>query len=129
MKLLTDIDIMIRIPEKEVLRLQGYKVLEGPKGQVAEVLAAGIEEGYRLIKPKAIYTEVKVIEAGGNLLRLDNGLILNIGDGVRAWKGLQCLGVALCTIDSVLENRVSELFREGEYPRALMLDCVGSVAV
>lgn len=37
------------------------------------------------------------------------------------------LGVA--TIGSSLENKVSEFFTQGEYPRAIALDAVGTVAV
>ena len=37
------------------------------------------------------------------------------------------LGVA--TIGSSLENKVSEFFTKGEYPRAVALDAVGTVSV
>lgn len=120
--------IKVRIREKEVLRLQGYKE-EGPRGAVAEILGREIEEGYRLIRPKAIFTWLRIRELGGKSLTLDNGLTLNAGHGLKEWKGSEYLGVALCTIDSALEDRVSELFLEGEYPAALMLDSVGSAAV
>lgn len=120
--------IRVRIREKEVLRLQGYKD-EGPRGDVAEILGREIEEGYRLIRPKAIFTRVTIREMGEESITLDNGLTLNAGQGLKDWRGSEYLGVALCTIDSALEDRVSELFLEGEYPAALMLDSVGSVAV
>ncbi|TET39654.1 MAG: hypothetical protein E3J65_03460 [Dehalococcoidia bacterium] len=51
--------IKVRIREKEVLRLQGYKD-EGPRGDVAETLGREIEEGYRLIRPKAIFTRLRI---------------------------------------------------------------------
>jgi hypothetical protein len=120
--------IKVRIREGEVLRLAGYKG-ERPIGDIEETLAQEIQEGYRLIRPKAIYARVNIREMGGESITLDNGLILNAGHAVKDWRGSEYLGVALCTIDSALEDRVSELFLEGEYPAALMLDSVGSVAV
>jgi cobalamin-dependent methionine synthase I len=37
--------------------------------------------------------------------------------------------VGVVTIGDLLEKKVSELFSQGEYPRALALDAVGTVAV
>lgn len=120
--------IKVRIREEEVRRLVGYK---GPRaiGSIEDILAQEIEEGYRLIEPKAIYTQVRVNEGNEDSLVLEEGTRLSIGSGIRFWKGAEHLAVALCTIGSALENRASELFAQGEYPAALMLDSVGSVAV
>ena len=120
--------IEVRIREGEVLRLVGHKG-ERPIGDIEDILAQEIEEGYRLVEPKAIYTQVRVKEGNGGSLVLEAGTRLNIGNGISLWEGADCLGVALCTIGSALENRASELFAQGEYPAALLLDSVGSVAV
>lgn len=122
--------IQVNIEDSEVLRLQGYR----KKGQeltavIQDILDKAIGEGYRLIQPKAIYTEVKVEELEGEELKLENGLTLRGKNAVRAWKHAHHLGVVVCTIGSALEERVSELFLQGEYPAALMLDSIGSVAV
>jgi len=122
--------IQANIKDSEVLRLQGYR----KQGQeltpaIQDILDKAIGEGYQLIQPKAIYTKVKVEEVGGEEIKLENGLTLRGRNPVRAWKHAHHLGVVVCTIGSGLEARVSELFLEGEYPAALMLDSVGSVAV
>jgi len=118
--------IEVRIGEQEVRRLVGYK---GERACVEEVLAQEIEEGYRLIEPKAIYTQAKVKESSGGSLVLEEGIRLCIGSGISSWEDADYLGVAVCTIGSALEDRASELFDQGEYPTALILDSAGSVAV
>jgi len=126
-KLLTDVEV--KIAEKEVLRYQGYPRAKTPEGEIVETLASEIEEGYRLIEPKAIYSEIKRLEVAHNQIILENNLVLNAEKAVKEWQDLQILGVALCTIGIELERKVSELFALGEYPAALMLDSVGSAAV
>lgn len=126
MELIKGIKVSIR--EEEVRRLVGYKG-KRPIGNIQDILAQEIEEGYRLIEPKAIYTQVRVKEENKGSLVLEEGSRLSVGSGISLWQGAEYLGVALCTIGLALENRVSQLFTEGEYPAALMLDSVGSVAV
>ena len=121
-------DIPVRIDKGEVLRLQGYKggVI---KAGVDEVVEHGIEEGRRLVGPRAIYTQVMIRNVGRSEMALDNGVAISPGGALKLWRGADHLVVALCTIGSALEDRVAELFAAGEYPDALVLDCVGSVAV
>jgi len=118
------------ISPEEVLRYQGYKEgLHKKSDTINQLLESVVQEGYRLIRPKAIFTRVTIREMVEESITLDNGLTLKAGHGLKDWRGSEYLGVALCTIDSALEDRVSELFLEGEYPAAFMLDSVGSVAV
>ena len=77
-------DIKVEIDKKGVLRLQGYKKDFVPNGEIAKILDAEIEEGYNLIIPKAIYTEVGVIGIYKELVRLDNDLVLNLGSPVES---------------------------------------------
>jgi len=44
-------------------------------------------------------------------------------------KGVSYLVLGVATIGGSLENKVSELFSQGEYPRAIALDAVGTVSV
>lgn len=121
--------IQINIAEKKVLRLLGYRRQNyQPEGKVTELLRQEIEKAYHLIKPKAIYTEVPAREVDKYLIGLDEGLTLEVGQTAIDWRGLEYLGISICTIGTALESRVSELFQRGEYPAALMLDSVGSVA-
>lgn len=120
--------IQVKIKRQEVLRLQGCKDVR-LRPPVEDALTKGIEEGYRLIAPKAIFTQVKIEEITDDSIVLDGGLTLNTANATRAWEGSEYLGIAICTINSPLEDRVTELFANGEYPSALMLDSVGSVAI
>jgi len=121
-------DLQVDIREKEVLRLLGYKRKGAePMGQVKEILKDAVKEGHKLVQPKAVYTWVKVEEVNGASL-LEGGLRLGIGSGIRSWKGAEYLAIALCTIGSELENKVSGLFAQKDFALALMLDSIGSVA-
>ena len=123
-------NIRVFISPKEVLRYQGYKEgLHKKSDRINQLLEGVVQEGYRLIRPKALVAMVGVKEVGDTSLRLENGLLLNIENSLKVWKGLEQLAVALCTIGSLLEGRVSELFARGDYAEALMLDSVGTVAV
>ena len=126
MEIVSDLEANIR--EQEVLRYLGYNRKSAqPKNEVMETLDE-VKRDYGLIQPKAVYTWVEVEEMKGGLLVLKGGLRLSLGSNTRFWKGAEYLAIALCTIGSGLENKVSELFAQGEFPLALMLDSVGSVA-
>jgi hypothetical protein len=112
------------IEEKEVLRLQ--KVAQ-PRGKIKGVLANALREGYSLAEPRAAYVWLKVNEVNESSLILEGGFRLS--GGISLWKGAEYLALALCTIGSQLEDRVSELFDGEDYACALMLDSAGSVAV
>jgi hypothetical protein len=122
--------IEVSIESSEVLRLQGYRK-KGKELTIAtqDILNKALSDGLQLIQPRAIYAEVKVKEIGRETVKLENGLALHGRNPARAWKHAHHLAVVACTIGSALEERVSKLFSQGEYPEALMLDSVGSVAV
>ena len=128
MEIFEGIEVTIR--EKEVLRLLGYKeARQRLKGELRGILEDELQEGYSLIKAKAIYEQVKIKEMGEKSIRLANNLVLNTGDATKAWKEANYLGVGLCTIGSALEERVSELFTQKEHASAVILDSIGSAAV
>ena len=122
-------DMKINLSEKEVLRLQGYKPKSEVRDEVKDILVQQIQNGYSLIEPKAVYTIAMVLGMGENTIKLEGDLILSWKYATKVWKDSEYLGIAICTIGSALENRVSELFKEGEYIQALILDSIGSVAV
>jgi len=119
----------LKITPREVLRLQGYKKDGNPEAEVARILDQAIQEGYQLIEPKVIYDEISVVGVKDDRIKLEGGLTLGNKNILKSWRNLELLGIALCTIDLALENRVSELFAKGDYALALMLDSVGSAAV
>lgn len=122
-------ELEVNIDGEQVLRRQGYRgKLMALKSELREIMTQEIQEAYRLFHPRAVYTELAVVETSGSEIRLSNGLIMRVGGALKVWEGLEYLAVALCTIGPALEDRVSDLFSLSEYPSALMLDSVGSVA-
>ena len=121
-------NIEVNIDEKEVLRLQGYRHHISPRPAVRKLVVEEIAEGCRLIRPQAIWGEVRVREMRAGAIVLDSGVVLGTEREVGAWQGAGYLVVALCTIGPVLERRVAELFSEQNFAAAVMLDSVGSVA-
>ncbi len=117
------------INKSEVLRYQGYKKNSSLRGDVLEILTSEIDEGYKLISPKAIYNQVEVIGISNGVIELDNHSRLSLGGSVEDFRNSNIIGIAVCTIGSALEERVAELFTFSEFAEALMLDSIGSVAV
>ena len=123
-------NLKVNVKEQEVFRLIGYGRNDpAPAERVRNTLVDAIKEGYSLIEPKAIYTWVEVKKTEGTSLVLNKGIRLEIGNSIKFWEGAQYFAIALCTIGPSLEERVRERFTQGEFPLALMLDSVGSVAV
>lgn len=118
----------IAIDRREVLRYLGYRKKEA-KGVVKEVLAEEIAEGYRLIKPGALYSRETVKEQQSGIIALNSGVSLSTGSFSQDWQGAEYLGVVICTIGAALEDRVDELFAQQDPLSALVLDSVGSAAV
>lgn len=121
--------VAVTIEEKEVLRLLGYKKGVSPKSGIIGLVATAIDEGYHLIQPRAAWTLVNVGGVTKDKVRLESKSMFALGNASKHWMGAECLGVALCTIGSALEKRTAELFAEGEFALASILDSVGSVAV
>ncbi|MFC1990480.1 vitamin B12 dependent-methionine synthase activation domain-containing protein, partial [Chloroflexota bacterium] len=119
---------MIAIDEREVLRHQGYKRISPLRGDIAEILKKEIGEGNKLIKPKAVYTQLGVSRIDKGTIELDNGSILHLGSFLEDFSNSSYVGIAICTISPALEERVAELFSLKQFAEAVMLDSVGSVA-
>ncbi len=118
----------IAINEREVLKHQGYKETSPLRGDIAEILKKEIDEGYKLIKPEAVYTRPGIIGIDKGLVDLGNSSILHLGSFLEDFSDSSSIGIAICTISSALEERVAELFSLKQFAEAVMLDSVGSVA-
>ena len=121
-------DLPLSIDRDEVLRFQGYKRGAGVPGP--EVLGLFVEAralGERLLEPRVVYRAVAAWNDAGDAIRA-GGQALAIPAIGRLWGPLAYVGVAICTIGGALEARVGELFDAREFPLAVMLDSVGSVA-
>jgi len=125
-------NIKLKIDEEEVLRYLGYH--RNKAGETSEIILQitreEIEQGYCLFEPKGIYSKVMIknISSEGRI-NLENGLCLEINNSMlNLLKGTRYLAFGLSTIGNQLEEKVVELFAKNEYPKAMALDAVGTVA-
>jgi len=126
-------DIKLKIYREEVLRYQGYskKRVKNPNQNILQITEEEINRGYNLFKPQGIYSLIKIISfASKGRIDLENELVFRFSKSViNQLKEASHLLVGVVTIGDFLEKKVSKLFSQGEYPRALALDAVGTVAV
>ncbi len=126
-------NIRLKIDEEEVLRYQGCNSkLKKVNKTIMKINREEIERGYHLFKPKGISSTVRIknISFSNGRVDLENNFFLNFNHSImNLLKGSSYLVLGIVTIGSFLENKVSELFTKGEYPRAVALDSVGTVLV
>lgn len=127
-------NIKLKIDEEEVLRYQGChnNKLKKVNKTIMKITREEIERGYNLFESKGIYSPIKIkqISFSGGRVDLKNGFSLYFSNAIiNLLKGPNYLVLGVATIGSSLENRVSKFFTQGEYPRAIALDAVGTVAV
>ncbi len=127
-------NIKLKINEEEVLRYQGCHndKLKKVNNAIIKITREEIERGHRLFEPKGISSPVKIkqISFSNGIVDLINGFSLNFSPSImNLLKGASYLVFGVATIGSSLENKVFELFSQGEYPRAVTLDAVGTAAV
>ncbi len=122
-------DVPLQIDPDEVLRFQGYKKgKDRPTPEVAEIYDRALEEGERLMNPRAVYRGLPVTARVPDAITVAGGMELRIPEIGRLWGTIESVGVAVCTIGGALERRVRELWESREFPLAVMLDSVGSAA-
>ena len=123
-------DVPLQIDPDEVLRFQGYKKGGHPiTPEVKDIYDRALEEGDRLMKPRAVYRAIRVAARGPDSLTVAGGVELRIPDIGRLWGPIESVGIAICTIGDALEIRGRELWESRDLPLAVMLDSVGSAAV
>ena len=126
-------DIKLDIDRNAVFHYQGYsqKKVKEPNQNILRITEEEINRGYNLSKPQGIYSLIKITcFASKERINLENKLVFRFSKSIiNKLKGASHLLVGVVTIGDFLEKKVSELFSQGEYPRALALDAVGTVAV
>ena len=127
-------NVKLKIDEEEVLRYQGYSKnkVKNQSEVILQITQEEITRGHNLFKPQGIYssTKIKQISFSDGRVDLENGFSLNFSNSIiNLLKGTSYLVLGVVTVGSSLENKVSEFFTQGEYPRAIALDAVGTVAV
>jgi len=126
-------DIKLNIDKEEVLRYQGCnrKKIRKLNRNILQITEEEINRGYNLIKPQGIYSLIKIISfTSKGRINLKNGLTFRFPKSIiNQLKEVSHLLAGVATVGDFLEKKVSELFSQGEYSRALALDAVGTVAV
>ena len=126
-------NIRLEIDEEEVLRYQGCNnKLKKVNSTIMKITREEIERGHNLFETKGISTTVKIkkMSYSSGRVELENNFSLNFNNSIiNLLKGSSCLVIGVVTLGSSLENKVYELFSQGEYPRAIALDAVGTVSV
>ena len=126
-------DIKLDIDRNAVFHYQGYsqKKVKEPNQNILRITEEEINRGYNLSKPQGIYSLIKITcFTSKERINLENKLVFRFSKSIiNKLKGASHLLVGVVTIGDFLEKKVSELFSQGEYPRALALDAVGTVAV
>lgn len=126
-------DTKLNIDKEEVLRYQGYskKKVKKPNQNILRITEEEIIRGCNLFKPQGVYSLIKIINfTPEGRINLENELSFKFSKSIiDQLKGASHLLVGIVTIGDFLEKKVSELFSQGEYPQALALDAVGTVAV
>ncbi len=125
-------NIRLEIDEEEVLRYQGCNNnLKKVNRTIMKITREEIERGYNLFEPKGISSTVKIktISYTSGRVDLENNFSLNFNKSIiNLLKGSSYLAIGVVTVGGSLENKVYELFSQGEYPRAVALDAVGTVS-
>lgn len=104
-------DFPIRVDEKEVLRLLGYRKKEADRSTL-QLLKEKEKELPELISPKAVYA----IFDKSNVHRHP------------VFKGAEKVALCICTIGPSLERKVTALMNEGNLLEGVILDALGSEA-
>lgn len=126
-------DFKLDIDKDAVFRYQGYnrKKVKEPNQNILQITEEEIRRGYNLFKPQGIYSLIKITcFTSKERINLENEFVFKFSKSViNQLKEASHLLVGVVTIGDFLEKKVSELFSQGEYPQALALDAVGTVAV
>jgi len=121
-------DFQISLEVAHVLAGQGI-----PADDASEALRAAaqavIDEAHGLLAPAAMYAILPVRGLEHEQVVLDNGVTFRGSLVARALAGASEVAVAVCTIGSVLEERMPELFASRDALHALALEGAGVAAV
>lgn len=126
-------DVKLNIVITEVLRYQGYKLNKENRipPNIMQIVEEEIEHGYELLTPQGIYRLLEINKfISPEEIELKDGYILKFPQKMtRLLQFAHHLLVGVVTIGDLLEKEVSTLISHKDFPRALALDAVGTVAV
>lgn len=119
----------IAVGHKTILSWHGYKTSSNvPAEIVAEAQrVAGEVEG--LVQPAAAFRRFRIESATEGVVALEGGWTFESQTVARLVSDASHAAVFVATIGGRLEERVSELFEEGDGLAAVLLDAAGTVAL
>ena len=124
-------NIPLKLDMKEVLRHEGIRLPSKLSPEVAALLhelLASVEDQH-LLKPAIVYEMYDVAQVDRSGLCLKDNKMLNGSLFSSVMSTVEELTVAVCTIGSNLEKKVSDYFQSNEPLRGVLLDGIGSAAV
>lgn len=113
----------------EILRMQGYRDPSLASPAVREILEACLTEGRSLLRPQVWHRRAGIAGIEGTRVFVEDGPAFTSKGLARVLGASRELIAFLVTIGPALEEAVQRKTADGDYPDALMLDAVGSVAV
>ena len=120
----------IQIDKDKVCRSLGYCSVNGrgPNSSISSLIDQEIEEAYDLIQPSCSYRIMDIRRVRHPRVTLEEGLVIT--SEVLSWVLLPCQKVVIfvASIGRSLEERVSQLMKEGHILKATILDAIGSEA-
>jgi len=132
-KIIKDFKLNLNIDVAEVLRYQGCKLNKESEisQNVMRIVEEEIRHGYELFVPQGIYRLLEIYRfISPQRVELKDGYIFKFPERMtRLLKLADHLLLGIVTIGDLLEKEVSNLISRKEFPRALALDAVGTVAV
>ena len=118
--------VEIEIDKDEVCRHLGYSKDQGPNSHISSLIDEEIEEASSLIQPSCFYQLVDIKRVRKPRVILEDGS--RITSKVLSQVLSRCWQVAIfvANIGRGLEERVTQLMKEGQILRATILDAIGS---
>jgi len=120
----------IEIDKGKVYRSLGYGNGHGPSSSISSLIDEEIEEAYDFIEPFYFYQLMDIKRVRRPRVTLENGITTTITSEVLSWVLYPCQQAVIfvSSIGHGLEERVSQLMKEGEILKPTILDAVGSEA-
>jgi uncharacterized 2Fe-2S/4Fe-4S cluster protein (DUF4445 family) len=121
-------DFQVKIDEKTILRLLGYKDSE-PDDEIVQNVREEISGCGDYISPFIAFNKLKISKVEEDRVTLENGVIF---DGEFIAKKLQKCShiiVGVSTIGRQLDERVKGAFDSGDYLKGMIIDHIGTTAV
>lgn len=121
-------DFRLSLDVSHVLLGQGIDPTRA-RPEIVAVAQDVLDEAQALVAPAAIYTTLPTSDLQHRRVTLEGGAVFEGALVARALAGATDVALAVCTIGSALDERVTALFEAGDPVRALALEGAGIAAV